>query len=132
MKQISIFHITQRTIHKKFQYAEIKKEGENSLNPELQAKTIIDNMINNMKMGYCTPACGYWLQNSTLPSVKYLDEKPEHSLIDDKFLLFILHDTTMKSGSMFPLQTFKIYSNSESLLQDKYLWNTNTVICTSI
>ena len=88
-------------------------------------KTIMNNILADIGMKHCAPACGYWLQNTTLPSVKYLKGKMDYSIIDNKFLLVRFHDTSIKSGPILLPQTFEIYTNSEPMMHTKMGCNRN-------
>ena len=88
-------------------------------------KTIMNNILADIGMKHCAPACGYWLQNTTLPSVKYLKGKMDYSIIDNKFLLVRFHDISIKSGPILLPQTFEIYTNSEPMMHTKMVCNRN-------
>ena len=117
-----IFVLQTEPFIKDFVYADVNADDD-SLNTDQQTQLILNNILTIMRLDFF-PAAGYWLKDTTLPSIKYLKEELNWSIIDDdKFLLIGNHEVSINYKSIFPMQFFKVYTNAEPIMQKNVICN---------
>ena len=124
-KQITILCVANRTISKRFHICRDHQRKRRKSRTTNENDNEQHNAIHKNETLYTSVYMVYWLQNTTLSSIKYLKEKMDYSIIDNKFLLLRFYDTSMKYGQLLPVQTFEIYTNSEPVMHTKMVCNRN-------
>ena len=107
-REFQMFLLHKKVFVKDFIYAEIRHDDD-EVDPSIQRKIIIDNLLQNLNLLSTRAANGYWLSSSS------------HSCYTNKFIQVdssILNDTLLSIkyfnpiNIKFPIETVEVYTNS--------------------
>ena len=115
-RELQLFLLHKKAFVKDFIYAEICHDDD-EVDPSIQRKIIIDNLLQNLNMLSSTHAAnGYWLSSSSHSSYTNKFIQLDSSILNDT-LLYIRY--FIPTDVKFPIEIVEVYTNSEQLPQTK-------------